>query len=54
MAPRIIDRGIASSAEMEALDLKTLADRLIRERREAGATFIGETIYGAIAFRPSN
>lgn len=46
MAERIVAAGVASLAEM---DVETLEERLIEERRASSATTIGEMMFGAIA-----
>lgn len=54
MADRIVARGVAARDDIDALDIRTLADRLTEERRVARASFIGETIFGALAFKPDS
>jgi len=49
MLPRIIAHGVATAAEV---DVDTLDDRLLAERRAANATYIGELAFGACARVP--
>lgn len=51
MAERIIAAGLATRAEMDAMDAATLDARLEAECREVGP-FISEAIFGALAQRP--
>lgn len=46
MAERIVAAGVATRAEME---VETLEERLIEERRAFSATTVGEMMFGAIA-----
>lgn len=52
MTERIIEKGIATREEIEALNLETLNDRLIEERQEKNASYIGEVIFGVTAQKP--
>ncbi|MGF1544789.1 MAG: methyltransferase domain-containing protein [Parvularculaceae bacterium] len=49
MADRIVASGVATQQELDTLDPSTLDDRLAAERRETGASFVGEMIFGVIA-----
>ncbi|WP_437734392.1 methyltransferase domain-containing protein [Sorangium sp. So ce1335] len=44
MVPRIVERGVATEAE---LDVETLEDRLVAERTKANATYIGDVVFCA-------
>ncbi|MEY4551503.1 MAG: hypothetical protein RL685_7698 [Pseudomonadota bacterium] len=46
MLPRILAHGVATEAE---LDVATLDQRLLEERTAAGATYIGDLVFGAWA-----
>ncbi len=46
MLPRIVGHGIATEAE---IDVDTLEQRLIAEREQAGASYIGDMLFGAWA-----
>lgn len=50
MLPRILERGVATEAE---LDIETLDERLIDERRRARATYVGDLVFGIWARTPS-
>jgi SAM-dependent methyltransferase len=49
MTPRIVRQGVATEAE---LDVDTLDGRLMKERRDANATYVGDMVFGAWARRP--
>lgn len=49
MLPRIVQHGVASEEE---IDVDTLDQRLIEERRSANATYIGDMAFGAWARKP--
>jgi SAM-dependent methyltransferase len=49
MLPRIVAHGVATAAE---IDVDTLDERLLAERRAAQATYIGELAFGAWGRRP--
>jgi ubiquinone/menaquinone biosynthesis C-methylase UbiE len=49
MLPRIVQHGVASEEE---IDVDTLDQRLVEERRKANATYIGDMIFGAWARKP--
>jgi ubiquinone/menaquinone biosynthesis C-methylase UbiE len=49
MLPRIVQQGVASEEE---LDVDTLDQRLVEERRKANATYVGEMVFGAWARKP--
>jgi ubiquinone/menaquinone biosynthesis C-methylase UbiE len=50
MLPRIVAHGVATAAE---IDVETLDERLLAERRAADATYIGELAFGAWARVPA-
>lgn len=50
MLPRIVERGVATEAE---LDIDTLERRLMDERRKAGVASIWELVFGAWARKPA-
>jgi hypothetical protein len=49
MLPRIVQHGVASEEE---IDVDTLDQRLIEERRRANATYIGDMAFCAWARKP--
>ena len=51
MLPRIVAAGVATEAE---IDVDTLDERLVEERRAAGATWAGEMMFGAWARAPGS
>ncbi|WP_437635421.1 methyltransferase domain-containing protein [Sorangium sp. So ce854] len=50
MLPRIVERGVATEAE---IDVDTLEDRLVEERTKANATYISDMAFGAWARKPA-
>ncbi|WP_433932645.1 class I SAM-dependent methyltransferase [Sorangium cellulosum] len=50
MLPRIVQRGVATEAE---IDVDTLEERLIEERMKANATYISDMVFGAWARKPA-
>ena len=49
MLPRMVEHGLATDREV---DVDTLEMRLAEELEKAGATYIGEMVFGAWARRP--
>jgi hypothetical protein len=50
MLPRIVRQGVATEEEV---DVDTLDRRLATEREQAGATYVGELVFGAWARKPA-
>lgn len=50
MLPRIVQQGVATEEE---IDVDTLDQRLVEERKNANATYVGDMVFGAWARKPS-
>lgn len=52
MRPRMVHHGVATEAELDDATLDRLDQRLLAERAAAGATYIGDMVFGVWARKP--